>query len=129
MKDIRWGMAIYISLTQLLGVVGLFFVPSCRLATLACARPSTPLPQSHTCPPLRGVSVLLLSDFPRLPRHEISNGSMQVITSLSRACESAFKRRLSRRPAAPPSSDDVRAPRFMRTFGLRAGAPRSSPLR
>ena len=35
MKDIRWGMASYITLTQLLGLAGLFFVPYCRLATLA----------------------------------------------------------------------------------------------
>merc|ERR1719311_1832921 len=37
MKDVRWGMAIYISLTQFLGFVGIFFLPYCRLATLAWA--------------------------------------------------------------------------------------------
>merc|ERR1711920_1214764 len=37
MKDIRWGMAIYISLTQFLGFVGIFYLPYCQLATLAWA--------------------------------------------------------------------------------------------
>merc|ERR1711920_818136 len=34
-KDIRWGMAIYIPITQLLGFAGIFFLPYCRVATLA----------------------------------------------------------------------------------------------
>ena len=34
MKDIRWTMATYITLVQLLGLGGLFFIPSCKAATL-----------------------------------------------------------------------------------------------
>lgn len=37
MKDIRWGMAGYITVTQILGFVGLFFLPYCKVATLAWA--------------------------------------------------------------------------------------------
>mmetsp|Transcript_66814 Transcript_66814/g.111019 ORF Transcript_66814/g.111019 Transcript_66814/m.111019 type:complete len:336 (-) Transcript_66814:359-1366(-) len=37
MKEIRWGMATYITVAQVLGLVGVFFVPRCQLATLGWA--------------------------------------------------------------------------------------------
>ena len=37
-KDIRWTMGSYITLVHVLGIMGLFYIPECKTATLWCLR-------------------------------------------------------------------------------------------